>query len=82
MGVSVRLSHDRRHAEDCRDPERRPCIVDHIDRIIDLVGPLTDEQRGRLIEIAEKCPVHRTLTAEIRTRTQLRTAGAEAARPS
>lgn len=69
--VSVRLIHDRHHAEDCRDPERNPCIVDTIDRTIELHGTLDDNQRDRLLEIAERCPVHRTLTGEIRIRTQL-----------
>lgn len=69
--ASVRLTHDRHHAEDCRDTERVPCVVDAIDRTIDLQGPLEDAQRDRLLEIAERCPVHRTLTGEIRIRTRL-----------
>lgn len=67
--VSVRLSHRRSHAEDCTDPLGKPCTVDHIDRQIDLTGPLDEEQRARLLEIADRCPVHRTLTGEIRVST-------------
>jgi len=69
--VSVRLSHDRVHAEDCRDPVVNPCIVDLIDRTIELAGLLTEEQRARLLTVAERCPVHRTLTGEIRVATHL-----------
>jgi putative redox protein len=69
--VSVRLTHDRRHAEDCRDPNRVPCVVDTIDRTIEVHGALDDAQRERLLDIAERCPVHRTLTGDIRIRTQL-----------
>lgn len=69
--VAVRLSHERSHADDCADPETTPCIVDHIDRSLTLDGPLTDEQRTALLGIAERCPVHRTLTGEIRVTTGL-----------
>ena len=69
--VTVQLHHDRVHADDCRDPEAHPCVVDHIDRTLILEGPLTDEQRARLLALAERCPVHRTLTGEIRVATQL-----------
>lgn len=64
--VRVRLTHDRIHAEDCRDCETKAGLVDRIDRAIEIKGPLTDEQLGRLLEIADKCPVHRTLTSEIK----------------
>lgn len=69
--VSVTLTHDRSHADDCRDPERKPCIVDNISRSLELHGPLSDEQRARLLEIAEKCPVHRTLHGDVRIRTRV-----------
>jgi putative redox protein len=69
--VTVRLEHDRVHAADCRDAETRPCVVDHIDRTIRLDGPLTGEQRARLLALAERCPVHRTLTGEVRVATRL-----------
>lgn len=70
-GVSVRLSHERVHADDCRDPDARPCMVDHVDRTLELHGSLDDDQRSRLLAIAERCPVHRTLTGEIRVTTAL-----------
>lgn len=69
--VTVRLSHQRSHADDCADAETKPCIVDNIDRSLVLDGPLTDEQRTALLQIAERCPVHRTLTGEIRVSTAL-----------
>lgn len=69
--VAVRLAHGRIHAEDCADPEGKPCIVDQIDRALIVDGPLTDAQRSALLHIAESCPVHRTLTGEIRVTTVL-----------
>ncbi len=64
--ISVRLSHDRRHDQDCVDPLGKPCAVDHIDRTLELTGPLTAEQLSRLLLIADRCPVHRTLSGQIR----------------
>jgi putative redox protein len=69
--VDVRLTHQRIHADDCRGALRTPCTVDHIERVLELSGPLSDEQRARLLAIAERCPVHRTLTGEIRVTTSL-----------
>ena len=63
--VSVRLSHGKIHAKDCATCETKVSMVDHIDRAITLEGPLDDEQRKRLMEIADKCPVHRTLESKI-----------------
>ena len=63
-GVTVELKHERIHAEDCERCETEEGQVDHITRTVKLEGDLTEEQRKRLIEIAEKCPVHRTLTSE------------------
>jgi uncharacterized OsmC-like protein len=60
--VSVRLSHERIHARDCAECETKDDTrLDRITREITLAGPLTDEQRNRLVQIAERCPVHRTL---------------------
>jgi putative redox protein len=67
--VSVRLTHNKIHAEDCRDCETKEGMVDRIDRSITMEGPLDAEQRKRLLEIADKCPVHRTLESEIEIRT-------------
>lgn len=64
--VAVTLAHRKIHAKDCADCETRDGKVDEIERVIILEGPLSDEQRARLLEIANKCPVHRTLTSEIR----------------
>ena len=63
--VSVALSHHRHHADDGRDCSTKPCMIFRIERTITLDGPLTDEQRSSLLAIAERCPVHRTLTSEI-----------------
>lgn len=68
--VSVTLTHDKVHAEDCADCETRDAKVDVIEREIELVGDLDEAQRARLVEIAEKCPVHRTLHSEIKIRTR------------
>ena len=64
--VTVRLQHSRIHARDCEDCETKEGMLDHIAREIQFSGPLSDEQRDRLLEIANKCPVHRTLTSEIK----------------
>jgi uncharacterized OsmC-like protein len=69
--VAVRLSHDRIHAQDCEDCETKEGKLDEITRIVELSGALDDSQRQRLIEIAGKCPVHKTLTSEIKIRTRL-----------
>ena len=69
-GVTVRLQHSKIHAADCAECETREVKLDRIDSEIVLGGPLTQEQRARLLEIAERCPVHGTLTpgADIRSR--------------
>jgi putative redox protein len=69
--VIVRLSHGKVHAEDCESCETKPAAIDRVEREIELVGALTDEQRTRLLEIADKCPVHRTLTSRMDIRTRL-----------
>ncbi|MDZ7674581.1 MAG: alpha/beta fold hydrolase [Acidimicrobiales bacterium] len=69
--VRVTLRHERTHADDCRDESDRPCRVEVIDRDIELVGDLTDDQRAKLLEIAGKCPVHRTLESDLRVHTRL-----------
>ena len=63
--TTVRLSHNKIHAADCAHCETTEGMVDHIERAITLDGELDAEQRARLIEIADKCPVHRTLESEI-----------------
>jgi len=69
--VTVRLRHLKIHAADCEDCEAREGRLDYIDREVELSGVLSDEQRARLLEIANKCPVHRTLTSEIHIHSRL-----------
>jgi len=69
--VAVRLQHSRVHAEDCADCETKQGMLDLIEREISLSGTLSEEQRARLRDIADRCPVHRTLTSEIKIRTRL-----------
>ncbi len=69
--VSVRLRHSKIHAADCESCETKEGRLDRIEREVELLGPLEEEQRARLLEIANKCPVHRTLTSEIDIRTRL-----------
>ena len=67
--VEVRLRHDRIYAIDCAECETKEGLIDHIERVITLEGDLDLSQRARLIEMADKCPVHRTLTSEVEIRT-------------
>jgi uncharacterized OsmC-like protein/fermentation-respiration switch protein FrsA (DUF1100 family) len=67
----VRLEHSRIHAEDEEQIEDGDARLDRLDRELTLVGPLDDEQRARLLEIADRCPVHRTLDAGVRIATEL-----------
>lgn len=69
--VTVRLRHSKIYAADCADCETRDGMLDHIERDVELHGDLTEEQRARLLAIANKCPVHRTLTSEIDINTRL-----------
>ena len=71
--VKVQLTHDKIYAKDCADCETKDGKVDRIDRRIELEGQLDDTQRQRLLQIADHCPVHRTLTSEIRITTRLGT---------
>ena len=69
--VTVRLKHEKIHATDCAECETKEGKIDRIERLIELEGPLSDEQRQRLLEIANRCPVHRTLSSEISIPTRL-----------
>ena len=73
--IRVRLRHSRIYAVDCENCETKEGMLDRIERDVEFVGALDDEQRARLLEIANKCPVHRTLTSEIDVRTRLVGAG-------
>jgi putative redox protein len=75
-GVQVRLGHSRSHAEDCAACDTKQGIVDQIDVEISLIGDLTESQRQRLMQIADHCPVHRTLLGEIQIRMSLGAPGA------
>jgi len=70
--IVVRLKHRKIHAEDCEECETKTGKIDLIEREIELTGSLGNEQRRRLLEIADKCPVHRTLHSEVVVRTKLR----------
>ena len=65
----MRLRHDKIHAADCADCETKEGKIDRIDREITFEGDLDAAQRARLLEIADKCPVHRTLKSEVDIRT-------------
>jgi putative redox protein len=69
--VAVRLSHMKVHAEDCEHCETKVGKVDRIDRTVTLEGPLSEAQRQRLLEMADRCPVHRSLESEIDVHTFL-----------
>jgi uncharacterized OsmC-like protein/alpha/beta superfamily hydrolase len=64
--VTVTLKHGKIHAQDCAECETKDGLLDQIDRVIAMDGTLDAEQRKKLMEIADKCPVHRTLHSEIR----------------
>ncbi|MBD3226015.1 MAG: alpha/beta fold hydrolase [Caldithrix sp.] len=69
--IKVHLDHQKIHCEDCEQNENRSSKIDFIERSIELEGELSDEQRQRLLEIADKCPVHRTLHSQIKVKTIL-----------
>ena len=69
VSVEVHLSHERIHARDCEDCETKKGMLDEINSEIHLAGDLDAAQRKRLLEIATRCPVHRTLSSEIKIRT-------------
>jgi putative redox protein len=69
--VSVELRHEQTYLADCEDCEKGESLLSRLHRVIELTGPLSAEQRSRLLEIANKCPVHRTLTSKIEIETRL-----------
>ena len=68
--ITISLHHSKIHAVDCAECETKVGKIDRIEREIHLTGALSTEQRAKLMEIADKCPVHRTLTSEINIRTR------------
>jgi uncharacterized OsmC-like protein len=75
--VTVRLSHQKVHARDCEECETKDGKLDRIHLELELAGPLEEPQRRRLLEIAERCPVHRTLESEVMMETSLIGIGTE-----
>jgi putative redox protein len=69
--ITVTLRHSRIHAEDCIACETKEGFLDRIDREIELGGNLTEAQKLRLLDIANRCPIHRTLTSEINVHTSI-----------
>ena len=69
--VTVRVKHGKIHAVDCEDCESDSGRIDEFQRSISLQGDLSDQQRQRILEIADRCPVHRTLEGEIKVRSKL-----------
>ena len=69
--VTVRVRHNKIHARDCEDCETAVGRIDEFDRELVIVGDMSDEQRDRMVEIADRCPVHRTLHGEVKVRTVL-----------
>jgi putative redox protein len=69
--VTVRLRHSRIHGADCEGCETSERLLDQIDRDLEFTGALSEEQRLRLLEIANRCPVHRTLTSKVHIQTRL-----------
>ena len=68
--VTVHLRHSKIHATDCAECETKEGMLDRIERDIHFAGQLTGEQRSKLLEIANKCPVHRTLTSGVDIQTR------------
>lgn len=66
--ITVSLRHSRIHAKDCEECDTREGLLDRIEMEVELTGILTPEQRASLMEVAAKCPVHRTLASEINIR--------------
>jgi uncharacterized OsmC-like protein/alpha/beta superfamily hydrolase len=69
--IGVNLRHDKIHARDCSECETKEGRIDRIERVIELEGPLDAAARAKLLEIADKCPVHRTLHSEVLIPTRL-----------
>lgn len=71
--IKVHLNHDKRYSEDCAECEKPTSKIDHFERIVEVDGQLDEKQLKRLLEIANKCPVHRTLEGDVKVITSLKT---------
>jgi uncharacterized OsmC-like protein len=69
--IVVTLKHEHEHVKDCEDPDNESAKIEVIHRSIELVGDLTEQQRSRLLQIADRCPVHKTLHGTLEVRTAL-----------
>ena len=69
--ANISLIHRKVHAQDCVDCVTKPAKMDVVDRVITLEGALSEEQRAKLLEIAERCPVHQTMQTRIQVNTRL-----------
>jgi len=69
--VRTLLKHSKNYAKDCAECDRKTSMLDRIERRITLIGELSAEQRQKLLAIADRCPVHRTLTSKIEIHTGL-----------
>lgn len=79
--VTVRLQHSKIHAADCEQCETKEGLLDHIDCDVEIFGVLDEDQRARLLDIVNKCPIHRTLTKEITIQSRLTRRDSGSARP-
>ncbi|MFA7325844.1 MAG: bifunctional alpha/beta hydrolase/OsmC family protein [Candidatus Kapaibacterium sp.] len=69
--IIVHLSHEKQHVKDCQDCDTTSGYIDKIDKEIEIIADLDSEQKQRLLEIADKCPIHRTLHNEVKVNTKL-----------
>jgi putative redox protein len=74
-GVVVRLRHHRIHRDDCVNCDKKDVSIERVERTLEFKGPLTDEQRAKLLAIAERCPVHQTLQHNLDVQTSLVSSG-------
>ena len=70
--IKIDLSHARTYVKDCENCEGENSQIDTLSREIELVGPLTEEQKQSLLIISEKCPIHKTLHSQLKVATKLK----------
>ena len=64
--IQVELKHSRQHIQDCEQPDKKLCKIELIEKLITITGQLDEKQLKRLTEVADRCPVHKTLLGEIK----------------